>query len=100
MTLKLPKHVSDFFNRAAPGKKDAPLEQLHRRLDEGAETLRRASITGNAMPPHGSPDYLVEFRIREWMMREQKEREEERRMKQLHERLTHKPGKPPLGPPN
>lgn len=82
--MALPDKYKDFFNKVAPSQWITPLSQLKGRYEEKAEEDRR----GNAFPMtnlHGV-DYIVELRVREWMMRMQKEEAELRRIKKEADR--------------
>lgn len=103
MDNKIPPLVKDFIRNAAPAGDHSPLRDLQNRYNEREGELRHAGSGLGPMPGRDSPDYLVELRIREWMMRVQKEAEEEKRLKELRERLNrqHGPNKPPnRGPGN
>lgn len=93
----LPQPVKDFFNRVSPRNAASPIDDLQGRyLDKVNEAKRGSATFSNAR----DIDAIVEFRIREWMMRVEKEAQEERKRKELLERLNrpHTPQKP--GGPN
>lgn len=77
--MSLPQHFRDFFNRAAPSPFVTPLSELQGRYEDKVRQNRAL----NALPApnlHGI-DYIVEMRVREWMMRMQREEEEARRIR-------------------
>lgn len=98
--MALPDKYKDFFNKVAPSPWITPLSQLKSRYEEKVEESRRAG----ALPMtnlHGI-DYIVELRVREWMMRMQKEEAELRRIRKEAEKKNGPPipprpgsGKPP-----
>ncbi|MDE1151315.1 MAG: hypothetical protein PW788_02165 [Micavibrio sp.] len=95
---KLPKHMLDFIRSAAPDGTRTPLDELQDRFAEKKADERRLGSTmfGAPLPnphTHGA-EYLVELRIREWMMREQREHDEAKRAANAH-----KPAEPPQSPP-
>lgn len=99
MSNKLPPHIQDFFNKAAPKKSPSPVEELQ---DRFLDRINEAKRGGAPSFSHSSDiDYIVEFRIREWMMRQQKEADDERRLKEFRARMNRPHDKtPPKGPNN
>lgn len=91
---KLPDITRDFVKSVAPGPAQSPLAELQKRFaakQQAARPPSNAEIVHQNSGSHGSGhsiEYMVEMRIREWMMREQREREEAQR------RLNHPPPKP------
>jgi hypothetical protein len=93
----VPQGMKDFFNLVSPARSPSPVDDLQGRyLDKVNEAKRGSATFSNAR----DIDAIVEFRIREWMMRVEKEAQEERKRKELLERLNrpHDPPKP--GAPN
>jgi hypothetical protein len=88
---KLPPLLKDFIKSVEPDPIFTPVVELEKRFLDGQEERRRANLglvpAGNF--PRDSVEYIVELRIREWMMRvEAEKREEEARKKAL---LANKP---------
>ncbi len=77
--LPLPAKVNDFFNAAAPRRDSTPLIELQKRY---ADKRAEDRLATNGTPPmsnyHGT-EFIVEMRIREWMMRMEREAADERR---------------------
>lgn len=96
---KIPHLINDFIIKAAPPSSPSPLEQLQGRYQEKADEVTRSGGLG-PMPNRDTTDYIVEIRIREWMMRVQREAQEEKRLKELHARLNHPHENKPGGPNN
>lgn len=103
MDKKIPQTIKDFFNKVAPDPARSPVDELQGRYSDKVEAARRLAAGTGTLPGRDSIDYIVELRIREWMMRVQLEAEAEKRLKDLHDRLN-KPQdpnrKPPAGPSN
>ncbi|HYD19652.1 MAG TPA: hypothetical protein VEF76_14355 [Patescibacteria group bacterium] len=69
----LPGRVTDFFNKVAPRADRSPLSELQERYREKRAEDRRALQGTPPMPNFHGTEYIVELRIREWMMRMEKE---------------------------
>ena len=80
--------LRDFIRAAAP--KGAPAEELTQRFREARarETARSLIMPG---PPKDSTEYFVERRIREGMMRKEREAADIRRQMQAREKNDKKP---------
>lgn len=76
--MPLPDKYKDFFNKVAPSNWITPLSQLQSRYEDKVEENRRANMV--PMTNLHGIDYIVELRVREWMMRMQKEEAELRRL--------------------
>jgi len=102
MDNKIPPLTREFIQKAAPSGDHSPLRDLQNRYSEKEEERRRIDTGLGPLPNRDSTEYIVEIRIREWMMRVQKEAEEEKKLKELRERLNrpHGPNHPPNGPHN
>ncbi len=91
--LPLPAKAADFFNTVAPRRDSTPLAELQKRY---AEKRAEDRLATNGTPPmanyHGT-EFIVEMRIREWMMRMEREAADERKARAALE-AAHK-AKPP-----
>lgn len=76
---KLPKITLDFIKSAEP-QGPSPLEELQDRFAE-KKARERGPLFGGALPnPHThGVEYVVEMRIREWMLRVAAEQRESKR---------------------
>lgn len=77
--LPVPQAVRDFFNTAAPKTAATPLQELQERYIEKRAENRRATHGTPAIPNHHGTEFIVELRIREWMMRMEREAADERK---------------------
>ena len=89
--LPIPQAVKDFFNTAAPKTTATPLEELQERYIEKRAEDRRATHGTPAIPNHHGTEFIVELRIREWMMRMEREAAEERKARAAAEAAKPKP---------
>ena len=89
---KLPKITLDFIKIAEP-QGPSPLEELQDRFAE-KKARERGPLFGGALPnPHThGVEYVVEMRIREWMLRMASEQRESKRAADA--------AKPPINPAN
>ncbi|MBI1215071.1 MAG: hypothetical protein GC185_04535 [Alphaproteobacteria bacterium] len=92
----VPDALRDFIKSVAP-QKDAPLKELRERF---ADARNHDPALHTPIPinyPHGSIEYMVELRIREWMRRKEAEDARLRRIRQELEknRGPHRPSGPP-----
>lgn len=97
---KLPPLLKDFIKSVEPDPIITPVVELEQRFLEGREERRRANLglvpSGNF--PRDSAEFIVEMRIREWVMRmeaEKRELEAQRRAAEEREKNAHKPAEPP-----
>ncbi len=88
--------LRDFIKAVAP-KGEGPARDLTTRFRENRqrEHLRSYIMPG---PPKDSTEYLVELRIRAWMMRKEREEAELRRHQKL-QNGQNKNSPPPASPP-
>jgi len=98
---KLPKITLDFIKNAAPDATRTPLDELQARFAEKKEEERRVtgSFLGGQLPnphTHGA-EYMVELRIREWMMRQQREHDDARRAAEARKNAENPPSVPRSG---
>lgn len=94
--LPIPGRVRDFFDRVAPRAGRTPLQELQERYADHRAEERRALHGTLPIPNHHGTEFIVELRIREWMMRMEREAAEERKARAALE-ATKKP-KPPAPP--
>lgn len=87
--------LRDFIKAVCP-KGEGPARDLTNRFRENSQRafLRSYIVPG---PPKDSTEYFVELRIREWMMR--KEREEAEMRRHLKEQNGQNKNSPPPAPP-
>lgn len=74
--------LKDFINAVTPDPQKGPLEGIHDRYEERQQ--ERLRLLHAAQPigyPKGSPEYMVEFRIREWVRRMEAEKAEMERIR-------------------
>ncbi|MEZ0260163.1 MAG: hypothetical protein ACAH80_04095 [Alphaproteobacteria bacterium] len=97
---KLPPLLKDFIKSVEPDSVITPIVELEQRFIEGQEDRRRANLglvpAGNF--PRDSVEFIVEIRVREWMMRveaEKREAEARRRAAEEREKAAGKPPEPP-----
>lgn len=92
--LPVPGRVRDFFGTVAPRRDSTPLTELQKRY---AEKRAEDRLAVNGTPPmanyHGT-EFIVELRIREWMMRMEKEAAEERKARAAIDAAKNKPPAP------
>jgi hypothetical protein len=73
----LPPLLKDFIRTVTPDPAKGPLQELHDRYDQRREEQLR--LLNGAQPvgyPKGSPEYMVEIKIREWVHRMEAEKAE------------------------
>jgi len=96
---KIPNITRDFIKSVTPTPAESPLTELQNRFaarkkpkaaDADVPQSGGTSLGGNHGGNGHSIEYMVEMRIREWMMREQRDREEARR----RQNPPHSPPKP------
>lgn len=99
---KLPPLLKDFIKSVEPDPIITPIVELEQRFLEGREERRRANLglvpSGNF--PRDSVEFMVEIRVREWMMRmeaEKREQEAQRRLLEERQKAEQKPVEPPRG---
>lgn len=91
---KLPPLLDDFLRSVTPDPAKGPVRDLQDRYDDRKRERQRqlnGSLPFNA--PHGTPEFLVEMRIRDWVRRMEAERAELERIKKENAAPPHK--KPP-----
>lgn len=87
---KLPPLLLDFIQSVAPQDGKGPVKELQDRYEERRqEHIRTLAAPVPINHPKGSPEYLVELRIREWVHRMEAEKAEAERRKKA----------PPVAPP-
>ena len=68
-----------------PDPAKGPLEDIHSRYDDRRqEQLRQLNGIQPVGYPKGSPEYLVEMRIRDWVRRMEAEKAEMERLRKSH----------------
>lgn len=90
---KLPPSLKDFIRNAAPAPRELPVPELKERYEERRrDEARRVNGSLPFNYPHGTVEFMVEMRIRDWVRRMDAEREEARRRQQQE---NAKPPSPP-----
>lgn len=93
----LPPLFKDFIRSVAPDPAKGPLEEIHERYDERRQDqLRQLHAAQPIGYPKGSPEYLVEMRIRAWVHRMEAEKAEMERARK--DRADAPPQKKPPAP--
>ncbi len=92
----LPPLLKDFIRSVAPDPDAGPLHELKERYaDRQQEEIKRIKGAQPINYPHGSPEWMVEMRIRDWVRRMEAEKAEaERRGKTNHAAPPQKPPAP------
>jgi hypothetical protein len=73
----LPPLLKDFIRSVAPDAAASPLQELKERYtDRQQEEIKRARGAQPIHYPHGSPEWMVEMRIRDWVRRMEAEKAE------------------------
>ncbi|MDF3024834.1 MAG: hypothetical protein K0R10_2195 [Alphaproteobacteria bacterium] len=93
--LPLPDASRDFFNKVAPRADRTPLKELQERYADKRAEDRLATHGTLPIPNHHSTEFIVEMRIREWMMRMEREAADERKARAAIEAAKTKPPVPP-----
>lgn len=97
---RLTRPLQDFIRAVTP-KGAGPAREL---CTEFRETRQRSTLHSLILPspPKDSAEYFVELRIREWMLRKEREEAEMRRHEQNRQKSANKnsphPPKPPSAP--
>ena len=77
---KIPKITSDFIKSVQPGGAKSPLEELQDRFEEKKASERGPIFAGGMPNPNTHTlEYMVEMRVREWMLRMAAEQRESKR---------------------
>lgn len=92
--LPIPGRVRDLFDAVAPRADKTPLKELQERYADHRAEERRALHGTLPIPNHHGTEFIVELRIREWMMRMEKEAAEERKSRAAIEAAKNKPPAP------
>lgn len=77
--LPVPGKMRDFFDTVAPRADRTPLKELQERYADHRAEERRATHGTLPIPNHHGTEFIVELRIREWMMRMEREAADERK---------------------
>lgn len=92
--MNLPPLLKDFLRTVAPDPAKGPLQEIHDRYDQRREEqLRQLKGAQPIGYPKGSPEYMVEMRIRDWVRRMEAEKAELERLRKKH------PDAPPQNKP-
>lgn len=92
--LPIPGQARDFFDKVAPRADRTPLQDLQERYADHRAEERRALHGTLPIPNHHGTEFIVELRIREWMMRMEREAAEERKSRAAIEAAKNKPPAP------
>lgn len=92
--LPVPGQMRDFFDAVAPRADQTPLKELQERYADHRAEERRATHGTPVIPNHHGTEFIVELRIREWMMRMEREAADERKARAAIEAARNKPPAP------
>jgi hypothetical protein len=95
---RLPPLLNDFIRSIAPKADKGPVTELQERYEERRrERLRELNGIQPINHPHGTPEFLVEMRIRDWVRRMEAEKAEFERRRKANAAAP--PPKPPAPKP-
>jgi hypothetical protein len=87
---KLPDLLENFIRSVTPTPDHKPLYDLQERYILGREEERRKTLTPSGNFPHGSVEFMVEMRIRDWVRRMEAEKAEIERIRKAGQKDAEK----------